>query len=72
MKDYSAEKTEDLLRLTAAYLAHLPVQRQNVKDMIAAELSAIEVELDTRAPDCEFVGLLGENGEWVGFEPMVR
>jgi hypothetical protein len=34
------------------------------------ELSAIEAELDTYQPEGEFVTLLGDNGQPVGFEPI--
>jgi len=40
-------------------------------DWLNDELSAIEAELDTRMPEGEFVTMLGENDEPVGFEPYI-
>jgi len=42
---------------------------QQGQDFVNAELSAIDTELNTRMPKGEFVTLLGENDEPVGFEP---
>lgn len=39
-------------------------------DRINEELSAIDAELDHRAPEVEFRTLLNEAGEPVGFEPV--
>ena len=41
-------------------------------DWLNTELSTIEAELDSRRPEGEFVTMLGDNGEPVGFEPVTQ
>jgi len=69
--DHLLFQVQTLNRIKSSGLLAGQVLTQSGLDMCNEELSTIEAELTERQPEGEFVTLLGNDGEPMGFEPHV-